>query len=732
MNAPRRLLLLAAILLQAPALRSADRNDLSLDGTWQVGETREATAAPAQFAHRAPVPGLVNLARPEFPDVDRFDSKEVNANRVRKGVLPESARVSGAGVSPQDRNYFWFRRTFRAPAKREVALLRIGKAQFGTAVWVNDHPLGEYPGCFTASVFDATAAIRWNTENTVLVRLGAHPGALPDTYPAGTDFEKLKWTPGIYDHVTVAFCDNPVIEWTQVAPRLDPRGIVVQTQLKNHGTAPVTTLVTHAVRPWKTATRVAEAGAAPVTLAAGEERVMTTAIPLPEARLWSPEDPFLYEVATRTAGDSRVTRFGLREFRGDAATRRFLLNGAPYYLRGSNITLHRFFEDPLCGNLPWDERWLHRLLVEIPKQMNWNAFRFCIGPVPDRWLELADEAGLLIQNEFFIWTGAPSWDANYSRSYDLPEMIRQYGDWMRDNWNHPSIAIWDANNETLEPLFGEKIIPTVRPLDLSNRPWENSYNPPAGPDDPVEYHPYLFQPSASSGELKFRLSELETLDPTPRVWHYPRNDRPVLINEYGWLWLNRDGTPTTLTDKLYPLLLGPDATAAQRFAFNAYALAAKTEFWRTSRQYAGVLHFVYLTGSFPGVYTADHWRDVRRLELEPQFADYVGEAFKPLGVFVGFLQPTLRAGETREFPVKLVNDAAQPVTGWLELTLTGANGQVLARTDRAFDLAARGDGVLRLSLHLPDVTGPCTLTAAASARGSRVAPTRSRRWVTLE
>ena len=42
-------------------------------------------------------------------------------------------------------------------------------------------------------------------------------------------------------------------------------------------------------------------------------------------------------------------------------------------------------------------------------------------------------------------------------------------------------------------LFGEKIIPAVRGLDLSNRPWENSYNPPAGPDDPVEDHPYEFQ-----------------------------------------------------------------------------------------------------------------------------------------------------------------------------------------------------------------------------------------------
>ena len=38
----------------------------------------------------------------------------------------------------------------------------------------------------------------------------------------------------------------------------------------------------------------------------------------------------------------------MREFRFDTATRRAYLNGKPYFLRGSNITLHRFFEDPQC------------------------------------------------------------------------------------------------------------------------------------------------------------------------------------------------------------------------------------------------------------------------------------------------------------------------------------------------------------------------------------------------
>ena len=146
----------------------------------------------------------------------------------------------------------------------------------------------------------------------------------------------------------------------------------------------------------------------------------------------------------------------MREFHFDTVTQRAYLNGRPYFLRGSNITLHRFFEDPDIGVLPWDEAWVQQLLVEIPKQMHWNAFRFCIGPVPDRWLEIADEAGLLIQNEYFVWIGKPAGMAGHQVHFDTKEMIAEYGEWMRDNWNHPSVAIWDATNETFDPQFGQQ------------------------------------------------------------------------------------------------------------------------------------------------------------------------------------------------------------------------------------------------------------------------------------
>ena len=74
-------------------------------------------------------------------------------------------------------------------------------------------------------------------------------------------------------------------------------------------------------------------------------------------------------------------------------------------------------------------------------------------------------------------------------------MIAEFSRWMRDNWNHPCIFMWDSNNETDIASELVKIINAVRPLDLSGRAWDNSWGPPAGPNDPVEVHPYLqFKP----------------------------------------------------------------------------------------------------------------------------------------------------------------------------------------------------------------------------------------------
>ena len=348
-------LLLATLALGAQA--GAERSTLSLDGRWEIADGLEAERAPLEFTHHAPVPGLANLAKPGFEKVDAFYSREQLANRIRAKLAPDEWLTNyWKGKVDQDRNYFWYQKTFRAPAKRAVALLKINKAQFGTAVWLNGQKLGEYAGCFTASYFTWRTAIHWGAENTLLIRIGAHPAVLPDTFPTGSDFEKIKWTPGIYDSVSVIFCDNPLIE-------SDPGG-ATNRHFGDHGANQAEELAASAAvrhrlrtrsRPGKV--RQARRPRARRKSISLQPRGRNASSPrpsgFPNARLWSPEDPFLY---VRGIGHRRATtcktRFGMREFQFDGATRRAYLNGKVYYLRGSNITLHRFFEDPLCRTCP--------------------------------------------------------------------------------------------------------------------------------------------------------------------------------------------------------------------------------------------------------------------------------------------------------------------------------------------------------------------------------------------
>ena len=138
--------------------------------------------------------------------------------------------------------------------------------------------------------------------------------------------------------------------------------------------------------------------------------------------------------------------------------------------------------------------------------MHWNALRYCIGFPPEFWYRIADEEGILIQDEFPIWGGGPkSWPAELTSK----ELAQEYTEWMQERWNHPCVVIWDAQNETRTTETG-KALQAVRGLDLSNRPWDNGYGQPQSPGDSFESHPYLFS------NPNFKLSGLARVSGVPQ------------------------------------------------------------------------------------------------------------------------------------------------------------------------------------------------------------------------
>jgi len=387
-------------------------------------------------------------------------------------------------------------------------------------------------------------------------------------------------------------------------------------------------------------------------------------------------------------------------------------------MRGSNITLYRFFEDPDRGNLPWDETWV-RQLHRKAKEMHWNCLRYCIGFPPEAWYRIADEEGILIQDEFPIWFGGPGWSV-WPEPLKRDQLAVEFAEWMRERWNHPSVVIWDASNETITSETGPAI-QQVRALDLSNRPWDNSYTAPQEPGDTHESHPYHFF------HATFKLRDLAKESPVPQG-NILRNDEkhPVIINEYGWLWLNRDGTPTTLTKKLYQNLLGPDSTAAERLELYARYTAAETEFWRVHRKVAAVMHFTMLGYSRPDGQTSDHWLDIKNLTWEPNFHRYVRDAFAPVGLCVNFWDDRLPAGQQCRVPVVLVNDLDRSWAGTLTLQVKSGDRVVVeAKQDTAIDALGRTE--THFDITLPKTQGRHTIEAGIPGVDGR--PVRSIRVV---
>lgn len=692
MNTMRLALGVLLASLVSTALAADARTVVSLDGQWEIAEGG-MEQAPTKFDRRVPVPGLVDLAEPPF------ESPGSSVSLAERGQRKRPA-------DPK-REAFWYRRSFKLEGPvPEVARLKVNKARYGTKVILNGKVVGEHGPNWTPGWFDVKPFLKGGGEpNELLIRVGASLAQVPPQLTEGWDFEKSRYIPGIYDSVALILCGAPHIVNVQTVPDVEKRSVHAVVELATPATRPVNAVVREAKSG-----RVVGEGAAE----ARSGRQVELTVPIREARLWTPEDPFLYELVVDTGGDTSRTRFGLRTFTTDPASGRAVLNGRPYFLRGSNVCIYRFFEDAARGNLPWDRQWV-RTLHRRFKEMHWNALRYCIGFPPELWYEIADEEGILIQDEFPIWYGGGlnAWPKEITQEH----LAVEFTEWMRERWNHPCVVIWDAQNETTDDAVIAATLMAVRGLDRSKRPWDNGWGTPQMPGDISEAHPYR---AGRRGFFANFANETGIPDNGPGVGRRPFVDLgrpPYLINEYGWLWINRDGTLPTLTVDIYKRLLGEQATVAERRHYYARTLAAKTEFWRSKRKCAGVLHFCGLGYSRPDGQTSDNFIDIQNLTFEPNFRRYVADAFAPVGIMLDFWGEELTAGEKRGLPVAVINDLYEKWSGHVRLRLLRGE-EALAEQTQPCEVAALGDARLVFHFTVPVAPGRYTLEAALVKKDS--------------
>ena len=205
---------------------TGERETISLNGTWQIAGGKKDIIPPV-YNHTITVPGLVTLAEPAIenaaPSVpDRYSDRNPNK------YYPQQDSV---------RDAYWYRRMVTISKKvPEVALLKVGKAMFGTKVYVNGALVGEHLPSFTPGYFDLKNFLV-KGDNELVIAVGSCRNSLPSDVPDGFDYEKVKYISGIYDNVDLILSGTPFIKNVQVAPDVKNMQARVQAVLVNPGEA---------------------------------------------------------------------------------------------------------------------------------------------------------------------------------------------------------------------------------------------------------------------------------------------------------------------------------------------------------------------------------------------------------------------------------------------------------------------------------------------------------------
>jgi beta-galactosidase len=636
-----------------------------LNGAWEI-EPGLRHSPSAGWRHSIQVPSLVDVAMPSYD------------HRVHE--------------------YHWYRLTFTVPhtMRRETALLVLDQAMFGTSVWLNDRYVGEDIACYTSQEYDVTHFLHYGTENVLLVRVGSR-ATLPPESAVGRDQERDVFIPGIWGDVALVLTGSPRCSGVQVIPHIDSAEVEIRVSVLGHAASGHEVSVGTCVFEKESGRLVTGDIESPVALKVTGETVITFRHLVRDMQLWSPGHPFLYEAETiiRASGhvvDRTATTFGMREF--TIRDGHFHLNGARIFLRGGNIAFHRFLSDPNRARLPWDPEWIKRVLIDLPKAHNFNFFRNHLGQMYNRWYDIADEHGMLLQNEWQFWMATGTEE----------QITREFTRWLRDNWNHPSIVIWDALNESTDAVVEQRVIPRMKELDPT-RPWE--------PVDLTDDHPYIYSLGPVLHDQHFGFSR--------SLQDLAASKTPAVVNEFLWWWLDRNGHPTKLTGGVIQRWLGEGATAEELDAHQCFLGSELVELFRRMRLDA-VQPFVYLSNDQG---PTANWFLGPIQDLTPRpLLSVLRNAFAPVGVSLEIWDRHFTPGEHRKIMLHVMNDEPVPFSGEVTYGVRDGSGAWITFDRTSVAVGPSGHLVQALAFALPEISGRYEFAAALTGGENSPATTR--------
>lgn len=707
------------------------RTTISLNGEWDFDQT-ELAFPPRKYTRKIPVPGLVHLARPKISQYEKFFKKPDGVELVEQFNFLER------DYTPM---YNWYKRKvfIDEKFKDEQLFLTIKKSQYVTRVFVNGHEVGASMECYTPMDFNITSAVKYGSDNEILIQVGDRAW-LPSEAAGGTDKEKVHYLPGIWDDVFITATGKMRVDKVLFLPSLAKGLVTVKTLVRSlyppqmlYGDKMKDSCKIEFCVKEKTTGRIVGKKMIEGEAKRDNRTYFETSISLDNPKAWTPDSPFLYEGEVSVYDQNELVdrysvNFGMRDF--SRKGKFFTLNGDKFYLRGSNITLQRFFEDPDCQALAWDREWVKKLMVDLPKSIDWNAMRICVGIVPDFWYDLCDEYGIVLQNEWLYWQNH-GWDE---------QVRKEYTNWVWSDGNHPSIVIWDAINENWDSYIGNTLIPELKELDPT-RIWDAGYmtSDQMGTNDEMdEPHPYRALTLMHSSELNdYFKNNPYNLGALHENWvgfsSILDAGVPQLVNEYGWIWLWRDGRPSKLTLNNYNYYLGENATPEQCRELQAYWLELETEWLRSERSVGGILAFCHLTNNYG--FTGDWFiNDIKDLEPSPAFR-WFKHCFAPSAVFIDLadrrytkhLEP-LKPGSDLVFNLVGVNDLNKESSGKVLMKLLDEKGTIISTQEESIVIEPFGKRLQPCLLKLPSKAGGYLLIAEYHEKG-RAKPVLSRRYL---
>lgn len=287
-------------------------------------------------------------------------------------------------LSPSDR--LWYRKRFSVPTAMlgKNILLHFGAVDWQCEVFINHHSVGKHTGGYCAFSFDITEYLTEGENELVVCVYDPTESGWQQRGKQVNDTHGFWYTAtsGIWQTVWLEAVSDVYVQKLRFVPNIDREVIRVKTELNTDTEAEIYATVTFA---------------GDVVFSGAIEK--DTEIALPNAALWTPETPNLYDVSLEIKVDGALTDtvtsyFGMRKFHVDKDQKgvmRLFLNNKPYFQKG--LLDQGYWPD---GGMtpPTDEAMIFDI-AEM-KRLGFNMLRKHIKIESLRWYYHCDRLGMIV------------------------------------------------------------------------------------------------------------------------------------------------------------------------------------------------------------------------------------------------------------------------------------------------------------------------------------------------